>query len=76
MVTVPLRRGEHPKYFDVASNYHHGDEDKVHGHMIKLHAHLKDLFNKLLRTKGDSKKLLLKWIGQLMNEHACLFIIC
>jgi len=70
MVTVPIKRGDHPKYFDPTTGGHHRDEDTIHGHMIKLHQHMKDLFMKFLRCKGDSKKLLLKWIGQLMNEHA------
>ena len=74
MVTVPIKRGDHPKYFDPTTGGHHRDEDTIHGHMIKLHQHMKDLFMKFLRCKGDSKKLLLKWIGQLMNEHACLFM--
>ena len=74
MVILPLKRGDHPKFFgDDVMNRYHGDEDRIHGLMIKLHSHLKDLFEKLLRTKGDSKNLLMKLIGQLMNDHACLF---
>ena len=74
MVTQPLKSGDVPKYFDPSNSAHKQDTDTVHGHMIKLHQHLKDLLMKFLKCKGcESKNLLLKWIGKLMNEHACLF---
>ena len=74
MVTEPLKFGDAPKFFDPSDRAHKQDTDTVHGHMSKLHKHLKNLFIKFLRCEGgESKKLLLKWIGQVMNEHACLF---